>query len=73
MVKYFWFLVAFSAIAIELYPVMYLVVDMMSHGLLGGKGVLTESNAYMAGFYMHIFGGGAAYAMPCRAWHPACF
>ena len=47
MVKYFWFLVAFSAIAIGLYPVMYLVVDMMSHGLLGGKGVLTESNAYM--------------------------
>ena len=45
---------------IGLYPVIYLVVDMKSNGLLSGKGNLTESFSYMFAFYAHIFGGAVA-------------
>ncbi len=60
MVKIFWFVVPLAAIVIGFYPTIYLLVDMNSNGLLADKGVLTESNIYMAGFYLHIFGGGVA-------------
>ena len=60
MVKVYWYVVPFLAIAVGLYPALYFIVDMRSQGLLAGKGILTENNVYMTGFYMHIFGGGVA-------------
>jgi len=57
---YLWYPVALFGILIGLYPLMFLLVDMKSNGLLAGKGDLTEQVSYMAIFYAHIYGGGIA-------------
>ena len=55
-----WILVALFGIMIGLYPIMFLLADMKSNGLLSTKGDLVNNAAYMANFYAHIFGGGIA-------------
>jgi len=58
--KIAWYVVAFFAIVIGLYPVIYSLVDMTQQGLLAGKGKLLDKSVYMMLFYMHITGGGIA-------------
>ncbi len=58
--KITWYVVAFFAIVIGLYPVMYSLVDMTQQGLLAGKGKLLDNSVYLMLFYMHITGGGIA-------------
>jgi uncharacterized membrane protein len=58
--KKVWYIVAFLAITIGLYPVLFTLVDMTRQGLLAGKGDLLDSSIYMLLFYMHITGGGIA-------------
>lgn len=59
--KISWIIAAILAIAISLYPFIYLIVDMKSNGLLASKSdVLLSSNLYNIGFYTHIFLGGLA-------------
>lgn len=58
--KLFWYLIAFFGIAIGLYPVLFMLVDMTQQGLLSRKGELLSNRIYMLAFYMHIYGGGLA-------------
>ncbi|MCK0180521.1 DUF2306 domain-containing protein [Flavobacteriaceae bacterium S0862] len=56
-----WILFAILAIAIGVYPVIYLIVDMKSNGLLGSKSPkLLATTIYNIGFYTHIYFGGIA-------------
>jgi uncharacterized membrane protein len=56
-----WIPFAFFAIAIGLYPLLYLLVDMRSNGLLHSKpGVVLSSSIWNAAFYLHITFGGIA-------------
>lgn len=56
-----WIVFAFLAIGIGLYPIIYLIVDMKSNGLLGSKSQeLLASTVYNIGFYAHIYFGGVA-------------
>lgn len=53
-----WFIFAFFAIGVGLYPFLYLVVD-MSQGLLGSKSEALLANGFWnLAFYTHIFLGG---------------
>ena len=59
--KIVWVLFIILAIAIGLYPFIYLIVDMKSNGLLGSKSQELLSTAiYNVGFYTHIFLGALA-------------
>jgi len=59
--KVAWIFVAILAIAIGLYPFIYLLTDMQSNGLLASKSeTLLSSNIYIIGFYTHILLGGLA-------------
>ena len=56
-----WVLFAFLAIAIGIYPLTYLILDMQNNGLLTSKSPeLLSSNIYNLGFYTHIYLGGIA-------------
>ena len=56
-----WILFVVMAIAIGMYPLTYLIVDMKSNGLLGSKSQELLSTAiYNVGFYTHIFLGALA-------------
>ena len=56
-----WIIFIVFAIAIGLYPIMYLAVDMKSNGLLGSKSQeLLASTLYNIAFYTHIYLGGLA-------------
>lgn len=56
-----WLIIAVMAIAIGLYPIIYLLVDMKSNGLLGSKSPeLLASIIYNLAFYTHIIFGGIA-------------
>ncbi len=59
MKKYFlWFVFAFLAIGVGLYPFLYFLVD-MSQGLLGSKSPeLLASSLWNTAFRLHIFLGG---------------
>ncbi len=57
---YFWYPVALFGFLIGLYPLIYLLVDMTSNGLLAGKGHLKDQLSYVTIFYVHIYGGGIA-------------
>ncbi|GAB4494892.1 MAG: hypothetical protein OHK0019_22500 [Saprospiraceae bacterium] len=60
MKKTRWFLFAFLAVSIGLYPVIYFVQD-RTFGLLSTKsGVLLSDTLWNAGFYTHIIFGGVA-------------
>ena len=55
-----WFLFAFFAIGVGLYPLVYLLVD-MSGGLLASKPAeVLQSKLWNLAFYLHIIGGGIA-------------
>jgi len=55
-----WFLFAFFAIGVGLYPLLYLLVD-MSGGLLASKPTeVLQSPVWNLAFYLHIAGGGIA-------------
>ena len=59
--KIVWVLFIILAIAIGLYPFIYLIVDMKSNGLLGSKSQeLLSTVIYNVGFYTHIFLGALA-------------
>ena len=59
--RVFWIIFIGLALAIGLYPIIYLIVDMKSNGLLESKGQeLLGSTLYNIGFYMHIYFGGLA-------------
>lgn len=59
--KIYWVIFAFLAIGIGLYPIIYLIADMKSNGLLGSKSEeLLASTLYNIGFYTHIYFGGLA-------------
>lgn len=56
-----WLIIAILAITIGLYPIIYLLLDMKSNGLLGSKSSdLLASTLYILGFYTHIAFGGLA-------------
>ncbi len=56
-----WVIFLVLAIAIGFYPIMYLIVDMKSNGLLASKDTdLLSSTIYNIGFYSHIYFGGIA-------------
>lgn len=58
--KTLWFLFAFFALAIGLYPALYFFID-RSFGLLSSKPAeLLVNAAWNTGFYVHIVGGGLA-------------
>lgn len=59
MKKISWFLFAFFAVGVGLYPVIYLFVDMRIAGLLATKSAeLLSNNFWNTSFYLHIgFGG----------------
>jgi uncharacterized membrane protein len=57
--KVLYFLMAFLAVAIGLYPVAYFVVD-MTKGFLGTKGVVLANALWYLSFYIHISLGGLA-------------
>ena len=55
-----WFLFAFFAIGVGLYPLLYLLMD-MSGGLLASKPAeVLQSPVWSLAFYLHIAGGGIA-------------
>ena len=59
--RVFWIIFIGLALAIGLYPIIYLIVDMKSNGLLESIGQeLLGSTLYNIGFYMHIYFGGLA-------------
>ena len=56
-----WIIAAILAVAIGIYPIIYLIIDMESNGLLASKGQeLLSTTIYNLGFYIHISLGGLA-------------
>jgi len=56
-----WVIAAILAIAIGIYPIIYLLIDMETNGLLSSKGQeLLSSTTYNLGFFTHISLGGLA-------------
>jgi uncharacterized membrane protein len=50
-----WFLFAFFSLGVGVYPLIYLLLDMKSNGLLAGKPVeLLNNSIYLLSFYIHI-------------------
>lgn len=59
--KLFWTIAIVLAIAIGLYPLTYLIIDMRSNGLLASKSEeLLATSIYNYSFYVHIFLGAIA-------------
>ncbi len=59
--KLFWIITIILAIAIGLYPLTYLIIDMRSNGLLASKSQeLLSTSIYNISFYIHIFLGAVA-------------
>lgn len=57
--KLLWVLFVFLAVSIGLYPVIYLLVDMVTYGLLSTKPQeVSHSQVYLMFFYLHISFGG---------------
>lgn len=50
-----WFLFAFFSLGVGLYPLIYLLADMQSNGLLASKSAeLISNKIYISSFYSHI-------------------
>jgi len=59
--KLFWIITKILAVAIGLYPLIYLILDMRTNGLLASKSQeLWSSFTYHYSFYIHIFLGAIA-------------
>ncbi len=58
MKKILWVIFAFFAIGVGLYPLLFVLQDMSTTGLIGGKSQELVQGFWMVAFYIHIFLGG---------------